>query len=92
MVILHKILYLFEYTKNDFLSLPRYFFRNVPDLQVRFKDNQNFIKYVRKIMPIDMVDNEITKENENTIVIKKDLTNFTKHNFTKKKLSFNIKN
>ncbi|WP_044094096.1 hypothetical protein [Mycoplasmopsis canis] len=79
------------YTKNDFLNLPRYFFRNVPDLQVRFKDNQNFIKYVRKIMPIDMVDNEITKENENTIVIKKDLTNFTKHNFTQKKLSFNIR-
>ncbi|SYV97136.1 Uncharacterised protein, partial [Mycoplasmopsis edwardii] len=66
-------------------------FSRIPDLVVRFKDQVKLTKYVKKIMPINMLENELVLESDNSFVITKDISNFSLDEFKDKNIEFIVR-
>ncbi|WBP84308.1 hypothetical protein [Mycoplasmopsis edwardii] len=81
------------FTKNDeYYSLSQINpFSKIPDLVVRFKDQVKLTKYVKKIMPINMLENELVLESDNSFVITKDISNFSLDEFKDKNIEFIVR-
>ncbi|WP_322960319.1 hypothetical protein [Mycoplasmopsis cynos] len=97
---LEKILKVVLSNSFDIDVLPKWFqndeynlntdFDKIPDLVVWFKNSNNkFIKYVQKIVPSYVQDNELKIIN-NELILKKDISNFINKPFMDKNINFTL--
>ncbi|QBF34608.1 hypothetical protein EG856_01565 [Mycoplasmopsis phocirhinis] len=61
--------------------------KNIPDMSIFFNDQNNLTKYVRKIMPTFLGENEIKQIDANTIKLEKNISQFVNQNFKNKELT-----
>ncbi|MCU4706296.1 hypothetical protein [Mycoplasma sp. CSL7503-lung] len=65
-------------------------YKNIPNLIVKFKKDDKTVKFINKIMPVLIQDNDLKLEN-NEVVINRNVINFLNKDFQNKKITFYIK-
>ncbi|MBN4084364.1 hypothetical protein [Mycoplasma sp. CSL10166] len=80
-----------KWTKLSYQNYDKFdAYKNIPNLIVKFKKDNKTVKFINKIMPVLIQDNDLKIEN-NEIIINRNIANFLNKNFENKKITFYIK-